>query len=113
MSQAETTLITSRRNFLVRALGFTAAGAAVAVPIITVAGLRERCQFHAEALERACREYYAGLDVRLHGNWHSPDQVREWETPGTWMVTATVPDKERRAPSFSRELEALLQRFGE
>jgi hypothetical protein len=59
LAQAETTLITSRRNFLIRALGFTAAVAAVTVPIITVADLRDRCQFHAEALYRACQEYYA------------------------------------------------------
>ena len=50
MSQAESTLITSRRNFLVRASALTVAGATVAIPIITVADARARMQHHADQL---------------------------------------------------------------
>lgn len=34
---SEHTLITPRRNFLIRALGFTAAGATMSIPIVTLA----------------------------------------------------------------------------
>jgi hypothetical protein len=39
-----TRLITSRRNFLTRAFGGTVGGAAVTVPIITIASAEERLE---------------------------------------------------------------------
>ncbi len=103
-------LITSRRNFLVRATAFTAAGAAVAVPIVAVEGLRERVIFQAKALENACKDYYAGLDVRLIGNRHRPQDIRDGFLPGTWMVIASVPKSESRASDFLAERENLIRR---
>ncbi len=104
-------LITSRRNFLVRATAFTAAGAAVAVPIVAVEGLRERVIFQAKALENACKDYYAGLDVRLMGNEHTPEEVRELGyLPATWMVIVSVPKSESVAPDFLAERENLIRR---
>ncbi|MBN9043594.1 MAG: hypothetical protein BGP05_01175 [Rhizobiales bacterium 62-47] len=58
----ETQLITPRRNFLIRALGFTAAGATVAVPITTLADAKSRVEHHARELEKALRDWY-GADV--------------------------------------------------
>jgi hypothetical protein len=80
----------------------------VTVPIVSVADLRQRCEFHAQALYQACREYYTGFDVKLIGNKHSPDELREGFLPATWLVTASMP----RASEFSAEIEGLLQRFG-
>lgn len=64
----ESKLITHRRNFLVRALGFTAAGAAVSVPIVTVASADERLRHHLAGALAAMRDLYPTADVRLMGN---------------------------------------------
>jgi hypothetical protein len=58
MSQADTQLIVPRRNFLIRALGFTAAGATMAIPIVTLSDARSRIDHHAKELERAWCDYY-------------------------------------------------------
>jgi hypothetical protein len=90
MSQAESTLITSRRNFLIRASALTVAGATVAIPIITVADARARMQHHADQLVAAARDYYAGLDVSFIGNRHTPDDIRGRDgLPALWGVTAS------------------------
>jgi hypothetical protein len=41
----------TRRNFLIRASAITAAGATVAVPIVTVADARARAEHHLEATQ--------------------------------------------------------------
>lgn len=92
MPQAETILITSRRNFLVRALGFTAAGATVAVPIVTVGDAKARVEHHVKQLEEALRDYYVGLDVRFAANWHAPDEVRELRLPAHFQFQAMPPN---------------------
>lgn len=61
-------MITHRRNFLVRALGFTAAGAAVAVPIVTVASAEERLMHHVAGVEAAMRDLFPGAHVERQGN---------------------------------------------
>ena len=55
---AEHTLITPRRNFLIRALGFTVAGATVPISIITADDAKARMEHHRVELERAWRDYY-------------------------------------------------------
>jgi hypothetical protein len=70
-------LITHRRNFMVRALGFTAAGAAMTVPIVPMASAQERINHHSKQLEMAFRDYYAGLNVTVLGNSHTPEQARQ------------------------------------
>jgi hypothetical protein len=52
------TLITPRRNFLIRALGFTVAGATVPISIITADDAKARMEHHRVELERAWRDYY-------------------------------------------------------
>jgi hypothetical protein len=61
---AEHTLITPRRNFLIRALGFTAAGAILPITIITADDAKARIDHHQAELEKAWRDYYAGRGVR-------------------------------------------------
>lgn len=61
------TLIVPRRNFLVRALGFTVAGATLPISIITADDAQARMQHHRIELERAWRDYYGPGDaVRFH-----------------------------------------------
>lgn len=70
----ETQLITPRRNFLIRALGFTAAGATVAVPITTLADPEARIQHHSRELEKALNDRY-GNDVFTHLFLPEPNTV--------------------------------------
>jgi hypothetical protein len=51
-------IITPRRNFLIRALGFTAAGAVLPISIITADDAKGRMEHHRVELERAWRDYY-------------------------------------------------------
>ncbi|MFG1257315.1 hypothetical protein V5F79_08300 [Xanthobacter flavus] len=58
MEQAKSVLITGRRNFLVRALGFTAAGATLSVPVVAMETPQERIRHHVKGLERAFADLY-------------------------------------------------------
>jgi hypothetical protein len=61
------TLIVPRRNFLIRALGFTVAGATVPISIVTADDAKARIAHHRLELERAWRDFYGpSADVRTH-----------------------------------------------
>jgi hypothetical protein len=62
-------LITSRRNFLIRASAITAAGTAVAVPIITVEDARARANHHLEGLHKAICDLYPGNSFKVSANF--------------------------------------------
>lgn len=62
------TLITPRRNFLIRALGFTASGATLAVPIVPLASPEERLAHHMKGAEQAFRDLFPTAHVNLRGN---------------------------------------------
>lgn len=74
---SDSVLITPRRNFLIRALGFTAAGAAMSVPIITVANAKARMDHHMAELEKAFRDYYAGMDIDVVPRLKSREKLIE------------------------------------
>ncbi len=74
---SDSVLITPRRNFLVRALGFTVAGAAMSIPIITVANAKARIDHHMAELEKAFRDYYAGMDVYVMPRLKSREKLME------------------------------------
>ncbi|ATQ67872.1 MULTISPECIES: hypothetical protein [Methylosinus] len=60
------TLIIPRRDFLVRALGFTAAGAAVAVPVLALETPEERIE---SLLGELLKEFYELFpDAELHSS---------------------------------------------
>lgn len=69
---ANSALIIPRRNFLVRALGFTAAGAAVTVPIVEVASAEQRFEHHVRGVEAAMRDLFPGADIGVRGNCRAP-----------------------------------------
>jgi hypothetical protein len=71
---SEHKLITPRRNFLVRALGFTAAGATMAIPITTLADAEARIDHHKGELEKALRDRY-GTDIFTHINLPEPNTI--------------------------------------
>lgn len=63
------TLILPRRNFLVRALGFTVAGATVPISIVTADDARARMDHHQAELAKAWRDYYGPVyNVRGHAD---------------------------------------------
>lgn len=57
----EHTLIVPRRSFLVRALGFTAAGATLPISIVTADDARARMDHHEAELKKAWQNYYGPL----------------------------------------------------
>jgi hypothetical protein len=56
--QENPTLIVPRRNFLIRALGFTAAGATLPISIITADDAKARMDHHEAELRKAWQDYY-------------------------------------------------------
>lgn len=90
MAQAETTLITPRRNFLIRALGFTAAGATMAIPITTLASAEQRIKHHKNELMNAWEDYYAGFQCTVQGNGHTPDFIREYDHGACLIFHASI-----------------------
>jgi hypothetical protein len=62
---SEHKLITPRRNFLIRALGFTAAGATVSIPVLLADDPHKRAELHLAELVKALQEVYP--HVRLSG----------------------------------------------
>jgi hypothetical protein len=63
MTRATPTVIMPRRGFLTRALGFTAAGATLALPIITVDDARARATHHLRELKRALKDLYPTREI--------------------------------------------------
>jgi hypothetical protein len=55
---SEHQLITPRRNFLIRALGFTVAGASVAIPVLVVDDPQKRVNYHLREVTKALQEMY-------------------------------------------------------
>jgi len=62
--QENPTLIVPRRNFLIRALGFTAAGATLPISIITADDAKARMDHHEAELRKAWQDYYGAHNVR-------------------------------------------------
>jgi hypothetical protein len=94
-----TRLITSRRNFLVRALGFTAAGAAVSLPVVAMDDADTRIRFHLGEIEKAFREIYGpAADVRVHGNCMPVRFVQDPE--GFYVANIQVTARHRRAADY-------------
>jgi hypothetical protein len=73
---SEHQLITPRRNFLIRALGFTAAGVTMPIPIVTLADAKTRIDHHKAALMQAWSDYYAGTNCMVQGNGLDPEYLR-------------------------------------
>jgi hypothetical protein len=70
-------LITPRRNFLIRALGFTAAGVTMPIPIVTLADAKSRIEHHKHELTKAWSDYYVGANCFVRGNDQEPHYVLE------------------------------------
>jgi len=65
---AETALITPRRNFLIRALGFTATGATLTVPVVALATPEARLAHHLKGVSNAVQELFPAWHVKVWGN---------------------------------------------
>ncbi len=115
ITQAAGALVTSRRNFLVRAFGLTAAGATCAVPIITMASAQERIAHHLKGLEDAYRDLYPGVPVLVRGNDMPPELVLDAERGGSiachFVTAGPHPDWTRRYRADPVPMVSLTTRF--
>jgi hypothetical protein len=68
---SEHQLITPRRNFLIRALGFTVAGATVTIPVLVQDTLQKRIDHHLAELTNLLEQQYPGATLL--------SSVRNWE----------------------------------
>jgi hypothetical protein len=83
---SEHQLITPRRNFLIRALGFTAAGATMSIPVVTLADAKTRIDHHKTALMEAWSDYYAGAKCTVQGNDLEPHYVVDGPGGGACLI---------------------------
>jgi hypothetical protein len=95
---SELKLITPRRNFLIRALGFTAAGVTLPISIITADDAKARIAHHQEGLEKAWRDYYGPEQVRTYADVRPPDATytssgRQWEYMSSFGLWASGDQK--------------------
>lgn len=101
---SELKLITPRRNFLIQALGFTAAGAALPIGIITADDAKARVAHHQAELEKAWRDYYGPAAVRSYADVRMPGATytshgKDWPALSSFMICASEGD----APKWAIE----------
>lgn len=68
LPSSDAILIAPRRNFLIRALGFTAGGAAMSIPVLAVEGPEARLKHHIAGTAKALQELFPGQYVDIKGN---------------------------------------------
>jgi hypothetical protein len=90
---SEHQLITPRRNFLIRALGFTAAGIATPIPVVTLADAKSRIEHHKAALMAAWSDYYAGAKCTVQGNDQEPNRVLGDRAAGACLIFYASKDR--------------------
>jgi hypothetical protein len=93
-------LIAPRRNFLIRALGFTAAGVTLPIGIITADDAKARIAHHKAELEKAWADYYGTSAVRKHeSGLHAPGASyvsrdgRRYPALSTFLICASEDQK--------------------
>jgi len=99
MATSELKLITPRRNFLIRALGFTAAGATLPISIITAEDAKARIAHHQAELEKAWADYYGPAAVRKYAtDRHAPGDTylshgKPYPALSIFMICASEDEK--------------------
>jgi hypothetical protein len=94
----ELKLITPRRNFLIRALGFTAAGATLPIGLVAADDPAARIAHYQAELEKAWREHYGPAtvrtyaDVRLAGATYA-SHGRQWAALSSFMICSSEDKK--------------------
>jgi hypothetical protein len=88
---SELKLITPRRNVLIRALGFTAAGATLPIGIIAADDAGARIAHHQSELEKAWADYYGPDAVRTYAHVRPPAATytshgKQWPALSSFMV---------------------------
>jgi hypothetical protein len=92
---SELKIITPRRNFLIRALGFTAAGATLPIGIVAADDPRARIEHHQAELVKAWRDYYGHdavvtfADVRPPGALYT-SHGKQWEAMSSFGLWASA-----------------------
>jgi hypothetical protein len=91
---SELKLITPRRNFLIRALGFTAAGATLPIGIVTADDPRARIEHHQAQLLKVWQDYYGPDAVRTYADVRPPwatytSHGKQWSAMSSFMICAS------------------------
>jgi hypothetical protein len=86
-------LITPRRNFLIRALGFTAAGATLPIGLVAADDPRARIEHHQAELVKAWGDYYSADKVRTYADVRLPGATytshgAQWPTFSSFVLAA-------------------------
>jgi hypothetical protein len=89
----ELKLITPRRNFLIRALGFTAAGATLPIGIVAADDPRARIEHHQAELLKAWRDYFGRDKVQTYADVRPPGAThtsygRQWPAWSSFVLAA-------------------------
>jgi hypothetical protein len=109
---SELKLITPRRNFLIRALGFTAAGAVLPISIITADDAKARIAHHQAELEKAWADCYGPAAVRKYvSDRHVPGETyvshgKRWPALSTFMICASEDPKSEWAVENAARMSA-------
>jgi hypothetical protein len=93
MAMSEHQLITPRRSFLIRALGFTAAGATVSIPVLLADNPQKRVDYHLQELTKALQEQYP--EAKLFGRARRWESWRGCTSPGDIIATVRAEDGPR------------------
>lgn len=88
MSASELKIIAPRRNFLIRALGFTAAGATVSIPVLLADNPQKRVDYHLQELTKALQEQFP--EVPLLGRSRCWENWRGCTSPGDIVATVSA-----------------------
>jgi hypothetical protein len=91
MAMSDHQLITPRRNFLIRALGFTAAGATVSIPVLLADNPQKRVDYHLQELTKALQEQYP--EAKLFGRARCWTAWRGCTGPGDIIATVSANGK--------------------
>ena len=114
------TLIVPRRNFLIRALGFTAVGTSVPVPVLALDTPQSRLDHHIDGAKRELEAMWPGYEVGvfrdlLMGSFEkAAREGREYYGDGGVPLSFTIQHRERneRRREYERAKRELAARFG-
>src|SRR5260370_16158978 len=91
---SELKLITPRRNFLIRALGFTAAGATLPIGIVAADDPAARIAHHQAELEKAWRDHYRPAPLPTYAGVRPPrptytSHSRPWAALSSFIICSS------------------------
>lgn len=118
--QEKCALIVPRRNFLIRALGFTAMGASVPVPVLALDTPQSRLEHHIDCIARELGAMHPGYivtvtkDTLMHGFKKAAQAGRPYYGDIGIPLMFSIEHQERsdKKRDYERARQELAARFG-